>query len=266
MTQDHPEGVDDTLSSANDSGETPETDSPTDMPIESAADDASAEDSPADDSPAEEPAAADVVEEAPASPAPAPSAAAAAASGGPEVSDTPQEEVVAWYVLRVQSGREDSIANNLRKKLALTKMDHLVEDVVVPKQNVTAIKEGKKRTRKEKLFPGYIFVHARLEDDLWYLVRDTSGIGDFIGSGRPIPMGEAEVRKVLDIMEEKEEAPQVKIDLMANDTVKIVEGPFENFDGVVEEVNPGKGIVRVMVTIFGRSTPVDLEYWQVEKL
>ncbi len=173
----------------------------------------------------------------------------------------------AWYVLQVQSGREESIVNNLKKKLALTKMDQWVQDVVVPKQKITEIKEGKKRTRKQKLFPGYVFVKACLEDDLWYLIRDTSGIGDFLGSGqKPIAMAESEVRKVLDIMEEKEEAPQVHIDLNRGDTVKITSGPFENFDGVVDEVIPSKGVVRVMVTIFGRSTPVDLEYWQIERL
>lgn len=172
-----------------------------------------------------------------------------------------------WYVLQVQSGREESIVNNLKKKLVLTKMDQFVEDVVIPKQKVTEIKEGKKRTRKQKLFPGYVFVKACLEDDLWYLIRDTTGIGDFLGSGqKPTPMAESEVRKVLDIMEEKEEAPQVHIDLNRGDTVKISSGPFENFDGVVDEVIPQKGVVRVMVTIFGRSTPVDLEYWQIERL
>ncbi|MCI0652139.1 MAG: transcription termination/antitermination protein NusG, partial [Planctomycetes bacterium] len=172
-----------------------------------------------------------------------------------------------WYVLRVQSGREDSIANNLRKKLTLTQKGHLVRDIVVPKQNLTEIKEGKKRVKKQKLYPGYIFLEAMLEDELWFLIRDTSGIGDFVGTGaKPLPMPAAEVSKLRNIMEEKEEAPAVKIDLIKNDAVKIKEGPFENFDGTVEEVNPAKGIVRVMVTIFGRSTPVDLEYWQVEKL
>ncbi|MEE8141635.1 MAG: transcription termination/antitermination protein NusG, partial [Planctomycetota bacterium] len=153
------------------------------------------------------------------------------------------------------------------KKLALTQMDHLVRGIVVPKQRVTEIKDGKKRVRAQKLFPGYVFVEAVLRDELWYLIRDTSGIGDFVGSHQmPIPMAPSEVRKILDIMEEKEEVPEVKIDLIKDDSVKIKEGPFENFDGIVEEINPSKGVVRVMVTIFGRATPVDLEYWQVEKL
>lgn len=172
-----------------------------------------------------------------------------------------------WYVLRVQSGREESVANSLRKKLTLLKFDDRVRQVAVPKQKVTEIKEGKKRIKAQKVFPGYIFLEMALDDDLWYLLRDTGGIGDFVGSQqKPLPMTSAEVRKIMDIMEEKEEPKEVKIDLQKHDAVKIKEGPFENFDGVVEEVNPARGIVRVMVSIFGRSTPVDLEYWQVEKL
>lgn len=172
-----------------------------------------------------------------------------------------------WYVLRVQSGREDTVSNNLRKKLRLHGMDEKVRQVAVPKQKMTEIKEGKKRVRAQKVFPGYIFVEMALDDDLWYLIRDTNGIGDFVGSQqKPVPMASTEVKKVLDIMEEKEEPKEVKIDLHKHDAVKIKEGPFENFDGIVEEVNPQRGIVRVMVAIFGRSTPVDLEYWQVEKL
>ncbi|MEM7231826.1 MAG: transcription termination/antitermination protein NusG [Planctomycetota bacterium] len=173
-----------------------------------------------------------------------------------------------WYVLRVQSGREDTCANALRKKIVLAKMDHLIEEIAVPKQKITEIKDGKRRIRAQKMFPGYIFIHMCLDDDLWYMIRDTSGIGDFVGSHQlPTPMPPAEVKKIKSLMEEKEdEAPEVKIDLSKNDMVKIKEGPFENFDGVVEEVQPAKGLVRVMVTIFGRATPVDLEYWQVEKL
>ena len=172
-----------------------------------------------------------------------------------------------WYVLRVQSGREDTCSNALRKKVMLAKLEHLLRKIVVPKQKVTEIKDGKQKIRAQKLFPGYIFIEMVLADDLWYLIRDTSGFGDFVGSyQKPMPMAPKEVDKILSMMAEKETAPAVKIDLVKNDMVKIKEGPFENFDGVVEEVQPSKGVVRVMVTIFGRATPVDLEYWQVEKL
>ncbi len=184
-----------------------------------------------------------------------------------KVSDEPAKGEFEWYVLRVQSGREDTVSNNLRKKLVLAQMDHLVRDIAVPKQKITEIKEGKKKIRSQKLFPGYVFLEMTLEDELWYLIRDTSGIGDFVGSHQaPIPMPSSEVHKIRQMMEEEEEPQEVQIDLVKNDGVKIKEGPFENFDGVVEEVHPAKGMVRVMVSIFGRSTPVDLEYWQVEKL
>ena len=173
-----------------------------------------------------------------------------------------------WYVIRVQSGREDTISNKLQRKLSLTGLDHLVEMMVVPKKKVTEIKEGKKRIRELKLYPGYFFMQCKLEEDLWYLLRDTPGVGDFVGtSTHPMPMTASEVKKIRDVMEERESdvAPEVKIDVAKNDTVKIKEGPFENFEGIVQEVQPAKGVLRVMVTIFGRETPVDLEYWQVEK-
>jgi transcriptional antiterminator NusG len=112
-------------------------------------------------------------------------------------------------------------------------------------------------------------MEMQLVEEIWYLLRDTPGVGDFVGGGsKPIPMVASEVKKLLDIIEERErdEPPEVKIEVDKNDTVKITDGPFENFEGVVEEVHPGKGQVRVMVTIFGRETPVDLEYWQVEKV
>lgn len=185
----------------------------------------------------------------------------------PQVVQNGGAESFNWYVLRVQSGREDTCSNALRKKVMLAKLEHLVRNIAVPKQKVTEIKDGKKKIRAQKLFPGYIFIEMSLADDLWYLIRDTSGIGDFVGSyQKPMPMAPKEVDKIMSMMAEKETAPAVKIDLVKNDMVKIKEGPFENFDGVVEEVQAAKGLVRVMVTIFGRATPVDLEYWQVEKL
>jgi transcriptional antiterminator NusG len=179
------------------------------------------------------------------------------------------EEGLDWYVIRVQSGREDTLSNKIRKKLQLAGHDRFVRSIVVPKQKISEIKEGKKRVREMKLYPGYFFMEMQLVEEIWYLLRDTPGVGDFVGGGaKPIPMTAKEVRKLIDVLEERErdEAPEVKIEVDKNDTVKIKEGPFENFEGVVEEVQPTKGVIRVMVTIFGRETPVDLEYWQVEKV
>ncbi|HLU46760.1 MAG TPA: transcription termination/antitermination protein NusG [Planctomycetota bacterium] len=172
-----------------------------------------------------------------------------------------------WYVLRVASGRESTVKDALQKKIQLAGLEESVPTVLVPTERVSEIKGGKKRYRERKLYPGYIIVEMDLTDDVWYLIKDTPGIGDFVGSfQKPVPLARDEVDKILSSVKDKEEAPEVKIDLVPGDGVKIKEGPFENFDGVVDEVFPAKGQVRVMVTIFGRSNPVDLEYWQVEKL
>lgn len=172
-----------------------------------------------------------------------------------------------WYVLRVASGREESVKEGLLKKIQITGLEEFVPTVLVPTERVSEIKGGKKRYRERKLYPGYIIVEMDLTDDVWYMIKETPGIGDFVGSyQKPIPLSPPEVEKILNTLKEKDEAPEVKIDLAAGDGVKIKEGPFENFDGTVDEVFPAKGQVRVIVTIFGRATPVDLEYWQVEKL
>lgn len=172
-----------------------------------------------------------------------------------------------WYVLRVQAGREDTVRNTLLKKIQLSGLEESIPTVLVPTERVSEVRGGKKRYRDNKLYPGYIIVEMDLTDEVWFLIKDTSGIGDFVGSyQKPVPLSPSEVKNLLKTMEGKEEAPEVKIDFNAGDGVKIKEGPFENFDGVVEETFPTKGTVRVIVTIFGRATPVDLEYWQVEKI
>ena len=174
-----------------------------------------------------------------------------------------------WYVIRVQSGREDTLSSKIAKKLKLVGHDRFVRSVVVPKQKISEVRDGKKRVREMKLYPGYFFMEMQLVEEIWYLLRDTPGVGDFVGGGaKPIPMTASEVQRLLEVLDERErdEPPEIKIEVDKNDTVKIKEGPFENFEGVVEEVHPAKGQVRVMVTIFGRETPVDLEYWQVEKV
>ena len=170
-----------------------------------------------------------------------------------------------WYVLRVQAGREDTVRESLLKKVQLAGLEEQVPTVLVPTERVSEMRGGKKRFRENKLYPGYIIVEMDLTDDVWFLIKDTSGIGDFVGSyQKPIPLSPPEVDNLLKTLKGKEEAPEVKIDFNAGDGVKIKEGPFENFDGFVDEVLPTKGLVRVIVTIFGRATPVELEYWQVE--
>ena len=172
-----------------------------------------------------------------------------------------------WYVLRVQAGREETIKETLEKKLIVQGLAPYAPTILVPTERISEIKGGKKRYKDRKLYPGYIIVEMDLTEDVWYCIKDTGGIGDFVGSYRkPIPLSPPEVERILNTLKGKEEAPQVKIDLQPMENVKIKEGPFENFDGVVDETFPAKGTVRVIVTIFGRATPVELEYWQVEKI
>ena len=173
-----------------------------------------------------------------------------------------------WYILKVQSNREDSIRETLLRRIQMQGLDKYFGDVVVPKEQVTEFKGGKKRVVWRKLYPGYILVNMLLNDDTWYLVRETGGIGDFTGSaGRPSPMLPQDVAKLLNkTVEKADEAPRLKIAFKKGDRVKINDGTFENFEGEVEEIDEANGRVTVMLSIFGRSTPVDIEYWQIESV
>ena len=173
-----------------------------------------------------------------------------------------------WYILKVQSNREDSIRETLLRRIQMQGLDKFFGEVVVPKEQVTEFKGGKKRVVWRKLYPGYILVNMLLNDETWYLVRETGGIGDFTGSaGRPSPMLPQDVAKLLNKAEVKaDEAPRLKIAFKKGDRVKINEGTFENFEGEVEQIDEANGRVTVMLSIFGRSTPVDIEYWQIESV
>lgn len=186
------------------------------------------------------------------------------ASGG----DEPPHGEKHWYILKVQSNREDSIRDALLRRIAVAGLDSAFDEIIVPIEKVTEFKNGKKRVVKRKLYPGYIVVHMELNEDTWFLVRETPGIGDFTGSGgKPTPMLPHEVNKIVAKQEEKtDEAPPIAVPFQAGDRVKINEGTFENFEGDVDTIDRGNGRVTVMINIFGRSTPVELEYWQIEKL
>jgi transcriptional antiterminator NusG len=173
-----------------------------------------------------------------------------------------------WYILKVQSNREDSIRDALQRRIAVAGLQDFFDEIIVPIEMVSEFKNGKKRVVKRKLYPGYIVVHMELNEDTWFLVRETPGIGDFTGSGgKPTPMLPHEVSKIVAKQEDKsDEAPKLKIDFNAGDRVKIKEGTFENFEGDVDTIDEANGRVTVMINIFGRSTPVELEYWQIESL
>ena len=173
-----------------------------------------------------------------------------------------------WYILKVQSNREDSIRDALQRKIRIEGLTDFFGDIIVPIEKVTEFKNGKKRVVKRKLYPGYIVVNMELNDDTWYLVRGTGGIGDFTGSGgKPNPMSPADVKKILNVQEEKPEEPS-KIDLpyKKGDKVKINEGMFENYEGEVEAIDMSNGRVTVIINIFGRPVPVELDHWQLEVL
>ena len=171
-----------------------------------------------------------------------------------------------WYILKVQTNREESIRDALQRRVAMAGLERFFGEIIVPTEMVSEFKAGKKRVSKRKLYPGYIVVNMEINDDTWYLVRETSGIGDFTGAmGRPTPMAPADVAKIVAKTEEKtDEAPRVDIRFKPADRVRIKEGTFENFEGNVEAIDQANGRVTVMINIFGRSTPVELEYWQIE--
>jgi transcription termination/antitermination protein NusG len=173
-----------------------------------------------------------------------------------------------WYILKVQSNREESIREGLLRRVAIAGLGYYFGEVIVPTEKVTEFKGGKKKVIKRKLYPGYLVVHMEINDDTWFLVRETPGIGDFTGAaGRPSPMLPHEVSRIVAKQEEKsEKAPKLKIAFREGDRVKIKEGTFENFEGEVESIDETNGRVTVMINIFGRSTPVELEYWQIEAL
>jgi transcriptional antiterminator NusG len=173
-----------------------------------------------------------------------------------------------WYILKVQSNRERSIAEALQRKIAVAGLDKYFGQVIVPTEKVTEFKGGKKKVVERKLYPGYIVVQMHINDDTWFAVRETSGVGDFTGAGgKPSPMLSHEVSRIVQTdVEETDEAPKLDIKFSSGDKVKVKEGNFESFEGEVNSIDEASGRVTVMINIFGRSTPVELEYWQIEAM
>jgi len=177
-----------------------------------------------------------------------------------------------WYFVRCQSGQEDSICRQVQTRVKMAGLQDLVPQVLVPFERVTDMKGGKKRVVNKKLYPGYLMLQADIEDlgdprskQAQSVVRDTPKVGDFLGGhGEPVPLSDGEVQSILVRMSDSDTALQVNIGLSKGDMVKIKSGPFDGFDGTIEEVLPDKGMVTVIVTIFGRPTPVSLKYWEVE--
>jgi transcription termination/antitermination protein NusG len=185
-----------------------------------------------------------------------------------EPKEEPKSDKMDWYILKVQSNREESIREGLLRRVAIAGLGYYFDQAIVPTEKVTEFKGGKKKVIKRKLYPGYLVVHMEINDDTWFLVRETPGIGDFTGAaGHPSPMLPHEVARIVAKHEEKsEKAPKLKIAFREGERVKIKEGTFESFEGDVESIDETNGRVTVMINIFGRSTPVELEYWQIEAL
>ncbi len=172
-----------------------------------------------------------------------------------------------WYVIHTQTGFENKVKTNLESKVQTQGLDHLIGQILIPTEKVSEVKEGKKKISERKFFPGYILVEMEMNDESWYLIKNTPGITGFVGSGnKPIPLQETDIDNIIKQQEDKTVKPKPKIDFNIGENVRVKEGAFANFNGTIDEVNPNKGKLKVMVTIFGRQTPIEVEYWQVEKI
>ena len=170
-----------------------------------------------------------------------------------------------WYALHTYSGYEDSVAQNLKQRVESLGFEDKIFNVIVPKEKKIKIRGGKRDFIEEKIYPGYVLVEMVVDDDSWYVVRNTPSVTGFIGAGTvPSPLSTVEIEGLIKKMGVDE--PKYKIDVQVNDRVKITDGPFKDFDGKVSEVDIEKGRIKVLVTIFGRETPVELDFLQIKKL
>jgi transcriptional antiterminator NusG len=193
-----------------------------------------------------------------------------------DVLATPPEEASAaapvnpalrWYVVHAYSGMEKAVERNILERIQRSGMESKFGRILVPMEEVVEVKNGQKKTTERKFFPGYVLVEMVMDDDSWHLVKHTNKVTGFVGGAknRPAPISEAEVMKIVNQMQEGTDKPRHKVEFVVGEYIRVKEGPFTDFNGSVEDVNYEKSKVRVSVTIFGRSTPVELEFSQVEK-
>ena len=172
-----------------------------------------------------------------------------------------------WYIVHAYSGMEKAVERNIAERIARSGMQDKFGRILVPTEEVVEMKNGSRKTTERRLFPGYVFVEMVMDDDTWHLVKHTNKVTGFVGGAknRPAPISEDEVQKIVSQMQEGTDKPRHKIEFMVGEMVRVKEGPFTDFNGSVEDVNYEKSRVRVSVLIFGRSTPVELEFSQIEK-
>ena len=170
-----------------------------------------------------------------------------------------------WYVLHTYSGYEDSVAKNLKHRVESLGMEDKIFQVLVPKERKIKIRNGKRKTVEEKIYPGYVLVEMIVTDDSWYIVRNTPNVTGFVGAGTtPIPVSQTEIQEL--IQRNSEESPKYKINVNIGDRIKITDGPFKDYDGKVSELDQDQGKVKVMISLFGRDTPVELDSLQIKKI
>lgn len=195
-------------------------------------------------------------------------AAEPSAAGDAEVvvSEEEKDPRTAWYVIHTYSGYENKVRDDILRRIDTMKMRDKIFQVLVPTEEELEFKDGKRKTVMRRVYPGYVFVEMILTDDSWYVVRNTRGVTGFVSPGsKPVPLPEDEVKRIKQIM--GMEAPtRVKLHLEVGQSIRVIHGPFQDFHGVVDEVTPDREKVRVLISIFGRETPVELDFSQVEKL
>ena len=187
--------------------------------------------------------------------------------GTPETLAPTTNPDLRWYIVHAYSGMEKAVERNITERINRAGMQNKFGRILVPTEEVVEMRNGRRKTTERRLFPGYVFVEMVMEDDTWHLVKHTSKVTGFVGGAknRPAPISEAEIQKIVDQVQEGNDKPRHKIEFMVGELVRVKEGPFTDFNGSVEEVNYEKSRLRVSVAIFGRSTPVELEFSQVEK-
>lgn len=172
-----------------------------------------------------------------------------------------------WYVVHTQTGLEDKVKKALESKISVSGMQELISSVVIPTEQVSEVRSGKKKISQRKFFPGYLLVEMEMSESTYIFVKTAPGVTGFIGLGKkPMPLPQEEVDNILRKTKDTQVKPSPKIVFEKGEQVRVTEGPFQNFNGTIDEIHPEKGKIKVSVSIFGRATPVELEYWQVEKI